>query len=207
MPNTPTRPDASSFLNQSNASSDGIDEKWAANNEQWWDWYLSLAQDDGQGPGPEVAMPPLPELSPPSMPELMEEHDSAYALPPEAIEFFRREGFVKLKQVCSPASLLLLRGALDELFAKALGDTPAMRFPSLEMMWTIDPVARAFVLSQPTRPHCRGASRRRFGSPLSRQRPLEADGLWPHALALRCPPLPDRFGERGHGLDPFAANA
>ena len=148
MPNTPTRPDASSFLNQSNASSDGIDEKWAANNEQWWDWYLSLAQDDGQGPGPEVAMPPLPELSPPSMPELMEEHDSAYALPPEAIEFFRREGFVKLKQVCSPASLLLLRGALDELFAKALGDTPAMRFPSLEMMWTIDPVARAFVLSQ-----------------------------------------------------------
>ena len=70
MPNTPKRPDASSFLNQSNASSDGIDEKWAANNEQWWDWYLSLAQDEGLGPGPEVAMPPLPELSPASMSEL-----------------------------------------------------------------------------------------------------------------------------------------
>ena len=61
MPNTSKRPDASSFLNQSNASSDGIDEKWAANNEQWWDWYLSLAHDEGQGPEPEVAMPPLPD--------------------------------------------------------------------------------------------------------------------------------------------------
>jgi hypothetical protein len=79
---------------------------------------------------------------------LAEELDSDYRLPPESIEFFRREGFVKLKQVCSPASLLLLRGALETLFARALGDTPAMRFPSLEMMWTIDPVARAFVLSR-----------------------------------------------------------
>lgn len=148
MASTNTRPDALSFLDQSNASGDGIAEKWAANNEQWWDWYLSLAHDDGRGREPEVVMPPLPVLSPPSLPELEAELDSAYPLPPEATEFFRREGFVKLKQVCSVASLLLLRRALDELFVKALGDTTAMRFPSLEMMWTIDPIARAFVLSR-----------------------------------------------------------
>jgi hypothetical protein len=148
MPNKTTLPDAFSFLDLSNASSDGINEKWAASNEQWWDWYLSLAHDDGRDPGPDVAAPSLPALSPPSLPELLEELDSAYPLLPESIEFFRREGFVKLKQVCTPASLLLLRRALDALFAKALGDTPAMRFPSLEMMWTIDPIARAFVLSR-----------------------------------------------------------
>ena len=148
MPNKTTLPDAFSFLDLSNASSDGINEKWAASNEQWWDWYLSLAHDDGRDPGPDVAAPSLPALSPPSLPELLEDLDSAYPLLPESIEFVRREGFVKLKQVCTPASLLLLRRALDALFAKALGDTPAMRFPSLEMMWTIDPIARAFVMSR-----------------------------------------------------------
>lgn len=143
-----TQPDAFSFLEQSNASSDGIDEKWAASNEQWWDWYLSLAQNEGQDAEPQVVAEPLPVLAPPSMSELAAELDSAYAVPPEALEFFRREGFVKLQQVCSPASLLLLRRSLDGLFERALGDAPAMGFPSLEMMWTIDPVARAFVLSK-----------------------------------------------------------
>jgi hypothetical protein len=182
MPRTNTRPDPSAFLDRSNANSDRIDEKWAASNDQWWDWYLSLAHDDGRDPGPEVASQPLPALPPPSMSELEAELDSTYPLPPEAIEFFRREGFVKLKQVCSPASLLLLRRTLDALFAQELGDAPAMRFPSLEMM-------------------------RRFGSPVPRQRTLETAWLWPDALALRCPPLPDRFRERGHGLGPAAADA
>lgn len=148
MPGTNAQTDALSFLDQSNANSDGIDEKWAASNEQWWDWYLSLANDDGRAPGPEVEAQPLPELPPPSLSELTAELDAAYRLTPESIEFFRREGFVKLKQICSPASLLLLRSALEGLFARALGDAPAMRFPSLEMMWTIDPIARAFVLSR-----------------------------------------------------------
>lgn len=142
------RPDALSFLDGSNARSDGIDEKWAASNEQWWDWYLSLAHDDGRDSRPEVAAQPLPVLPPPSPAELAAELDSTFRLNPEAVEFFRREGFVKLKEVCSPASLLLLRRAFDALFARVLGDAPAMGFPSLEMMWTIDPVARAFVLSR-----------------------------------------------------------
>ena len=42
----------------------------------------------------------------------------------------------------------MLRGALDTLFQRAVGKAPAMGFPSLEMMWTIDPIARLFVLSQ-----------------------------------------------------------
>jgi hypothetical protein len=143
-----TQTDALSFLDQSNATSDGIDEKWAASNEQWWDWYLSLATNDGRDLGPEVEVQPLPELSQPSLEEVAAELDVAYQLTPESIEFFRREGFIKLKQICSPASLLLLRRSLEGLFARAIGNAPAMRFPSLEMMWRIDPIARAFVLSR-----------------------------------------------------------
>jgi ectoine hydroxylase-related dioxygenase (phytanoyl-CoA dioxygenase family) len=138
---------AFSFLDEANAESDGIDEKWAASNEQWWDWYLSLAHDDGCPTDPPLPVPPLPELSAPSLPELEAELDTPYSLLPEAIEAFRAEGYVKLKDVCSPASLLLLRRTFEELFARALARAPAMRFPSLEMMWTTRAVARAFVMS------------------------------------------------------------
>ena len=139
---------AFSFLDEANASSEGIDEKWAASNEQWWDWYLSLAHDEGRRMGPPVEVPPLPELPAPSLPELEAELNTPFALLPDAVESFRTEGYVKLKEVCSPASLLLLRRTFEELFARTLADTPAMRFPSLEMMWTTDAVARAFVLSR-----------------------------------------------------------
>ncbi len=139
---------AHSFLDAANAHGEGIDQKWAASNEQWWDWYLSLAANDGRSAGPPLAAPRLPELPAPSLPTLQAELDAPYALLPQAVEAFRREGYVKLGEVCSPGSLLLLRRSLDALFARALAGVPAMRFPSLEMMWTIDPVARAFVLSR-----------------------------------------------------------
>lgn len=139
---------AFSFLDEANAEREGIDEKWAASNEQWWDWYLSLAHDDGRPASPPLELPPLPELPAPSLAELSAELDRPYALLPDAIETFRREGSVKLKDVCSPASLLLLRHTFEVLFARALAGAPAMRFPSLEMMWTTDAVARAFVTSR-----------------------------------------------------------
>ena len=139
---------AFSLLDEANAESEGIDERWAASNEQWWDWYLSLAQDDGRLAGPPLQVPPLPELPAPSLPELEAELDTPYALLPDAIESFRAEGYVKLKDVCSPASLLLLRRTFEELFARVLVRAPAMRFPSLGMMWTTDAVARVFVMSR-----------------------------------------------------------
>ncbi len=141
-------PGAPGFLHRANAADEGIHERWAASNEQWWDWYLSLAYDEEPDRGPAVRVPPLPDLPAPSLAELEAELDAPFALAPEAIQSFRREGYLKIGRVCSPASLLLLRRALDALFASALHGAPAMRFPSLEMMWTIDPIARAFAVSR-----------------------------------------------------------
>ncbi len=136
------------FLDEANAMSEGIEEQWAASNEQWWDWYLSLAHDDGLPVSPLLPVQPLPELPAPSLSELETELEEPYPLLPDAIETFRAEGYVKLRDVCAPASLLHLRRTFEELFARALGEAPAMRFPSLEMMWTTDAVARAFVMSR-----------------------------------------------------------
>lgn len=141
------KPGAASFLVEANARTEGIDEKWAASNEQWWDWYLSLAYEEGAPQHP-VALPDLPNLAAPTLSELEGELDSPYTVSAEAVAQFRREGYVKLKNVGSPQALLLLRRTFESLFARALGELPTMRFPSLEMMWTVDRVARAFVLSR-----------------------------------------------------------
>ena len=138
--------DPRAFLDARNAAHEGIDERWAASNEQWWDWYLSLAYDAApQGPvGPDPVLPDLRRLG---VEALTAELASPYPLTEPAIAAFRREGFVKLPAVCSPAALLTLRDAFEHLFAATLADAPALRFPSLELMWLHDPICRAFVTS------------------------------------------------------------
>jgi len=138
---------ARAFLSRENACSQGIDERWQGSNEQWWDWYLSLAYDADGDPGPPVPAPPLPDAPQPSLPELQAELSRPFPLPEAAIRHFREEGFVKLREVCSPGALLRLRAELEGLFAHTLRQEPALRFPSLEMMWLSAPVSRAFVLS------------------------------------------------------------
>ena len=144
----PGQPRGARFLAEANARSEGIDEKWAASNEQWWDWYLSLAHEEEGEARPRVAIEPLPELEAPTPSALGDELDAPYPLPEEAIEFFRREGYVKLRDVCSPAALLSLRAEFEVLFERTLDRQADMRFPSLEMTWTVAPVSRTFVLSR-----------------------------------------------------------
>lgn len=134
------------FLDARNASSDAIHERWAATNEQWWDWYLSLAFDAGDA-GIDAPAPALPDVPRLDLATLQEQLAQPYEVPAEAVASFRRDAWVKLPEVCSPAALMTLRDAFERLFAAAMVHTPAMGFPSLEMMWTTDPVCRAFVFS------------------------------------------------------------
>jgi hypothetical protein len=146
--NDAKRPRASASLAEANAQSDDIHERWAADNEQWWDWYMSLAYpEDGPHP-PRAELPPLPTLPPPTRGELETELDAPYALPADAIEAFRTAGYVKLSNVCSPSALLALRRELAALFARPGAHAPARSFPSLEMLWTGHPSFRTFALSR-----------------------------------------------------------
>jgi len=51
---------ANSHLPAANAETDAIDEAWTGNNEQWWNWYLSLA-DNSQEPVNQEQLIPQPE--------------------------------------------------------------------------------------------------------------------------------------------------
>jgi hypothetical protein len=121
-----------------------IDVEWDAGNDQWWDWYMSLADDDGAtGPivtGPRWDPGPLPDDE-----QLRVELATPYELPEAAVRDFATDGFVKLPDVLSPGAVERLRGRLRQLLDDAVD--PAVGFQSLEMMWLTDPVVRAAVLS------------------------------------------------------------
>jgi hypothetical protein len=117
--------------------------EWDRGNDQWWDWYMSLAESEPIGA---LVDPPAHDPGPlPDDDEVAAELARPYALTGEQVAAFRAESFVKLPGVLSPGVLERLRVRLRALLDAAVD--PAVGFQSLEMMWLSDPLVRAAVLS------------------------------------------------------------
>ena len=125
------------------AASD-VNVAWDCGNDQWWDWYMSLA--DGPVPdGPLVALPmhdPGPLLTDD---EVAAELAEPYPLTTAQVRHFSDESFVKLPAVLTPSTVARLRVRLREMLDAEVD--PTVGFQSLEMMWLTDPLLRCAVLS------------------------------------------------------------
>jgi hypothetical protein len=133
-------------LSESTAAGDRDEVKmaWDRGNDQWWDWYMSLADSPVPRSAPLELAPWEPETLPTDE-EVAAELSALYPLPEEAIAAFATEGFVKLPRVLSAGAAARLRARLRELLADAVDSR--VGFQSLEMMWLTDPLVRAAVLS------------------------------------------------------------
>ena len=127
-----------------------VSQPWDADNQAWWDWYVSLAENDGAD-AQVLPAPPMPDVEIPSDDAIIAELAAPYALTDEQIAFFQTNGFIKLKEVFSPGAVLRLRGELIRLLRAEFGVDPDHgaqdRFLSLEMIWPDNPLLRAYVLS------------------------------------------------------------
>jgi len=127
-----------------------VSKPWDKDNQAWWDWYVSLADGEGEITTFEPA-PPLPDVPLPSDAEVIAELSRPYDLGEADVTHFRDNGFVKLAGVFSPGAVLRLRGELVRLLTEAFGTDPDSgvqdRFLSLEMTWADHPLMRAYVLS------------------------------------------------------------
>ena len=138
----------SRILSADHARESGVDKPWEGSNEAWWDWYLSLATDEGGAPTELVELAPEPAAPKRlTLAELEAELAEPYALTPEQVEAFRADGYAKVRGVFSAGAIELAREAVDEL--AAAGDGPgASGFLSMDMMWQGDSeVLRLFALS------------------------------------------------------------
>ena len=137
-------------LHSEKTDSTDISKPWDKDNQAWWDWYVSLADNDKEKE-PLILADPLPNIAIPSDDEVISELSEPYILTKDQIAFFRVNGFIKLKKVFSPGAVMKLRSELINLLKKEFNvdpDTGAHdRFLSLEMTWLDNALLRAYVLS------------------------------------------------------------
>ena len=134
-------------LSATTAAGDASDVavEWDRGNDQWWDWYMSLADDPGHPGGPLVD-PPAHDPGPlPSDEELIAELARPYPVTDAQVASYRDQSFVKLPGVLSPGAVERLRVRLRKMLDAAVD--PSVGFQSLEMMWLDDDLLRAAVLS------------------------------------------------------------
>ena len=137
-------------LNLKVSDATDISKPWDKDNQAWWDWYVSLA-DNKNVEDKLITVKPLPNAKIPSNDEIISELAETYPLTKEQIIFFKKNGFIKLKNVFSPGAVLKLRAELINLLKKEFNVDPDKgaheRFLSLEMTWLNNALLRAFVLS------------------------------------------------------------
>ena len=127
-----------------------ISKPWDKDNQAWWDWYVSLA-DNKKTKDTLIKTKPLPDVTIPSNDEVTAELARIYPLTNDQIVFFKNNGFIKLKNVFSPGAVLKLRAELINLLKEEFNVDPDKgaydRFLSLEMTWLENTLLRAYVLS------------------------------------------------------------
>ena len=130
-----------------NALSEDLNQHWEQDNQAWWDWYVTLA-DNKDNATNIIDIPPIQHLDMPSDSELGVELSTPYKLTKDHKLAFRRDGFIRLPNVLSPAAVFRLRKELIRLLNKTFPENNrANRFLSLEMMWIESPIIRQYVLS------------------------------------------------------------
>jgi hypothetical protein len=134
-----------------NAARSDVNQPWEQDNQAWWDWYVTLADNSDRPVGELCDVDPLPALELPSDGAVAQELRDAYRLAPGDRERFRANGYIKLKGVLSPGVVLRLRRELvqllDAAFETATDGGASERFLSLEMAWLDSALVRVYVLS------------------------------------------------------------
>ena len=135
-------------------SSESIKSKnkaWDKDNQAWWDWYVSLADNSNSNTKDtllEIPVPPKLKYS--SKNDLKRELSKPYNLTINNIKTFQRNGFIKLKNILTPTVIQVLRCEILSLLKKTFknySENKRNRFLSLEMMWLENSLIREFVFS------------------------------------------------------------
>jgi len=137
------------LLEGSNEPEENLNQYWEQDNQAWWDWYVTLADNKVKdNTANYVDIEPIENFDMPSNSELKTELSTPYNLTEDHHLAFRRDGFIKLPNVLSPGAVARLREELIRLLDKTFPKkNRSKRFLSLEMMWLESSIIRRYVFS------------------------------------------------------------
>ncbi|WP_190344289.1 phytanoyl-CoA dioxygenase family protein [Streptomyces venezuelae] len=126
----------------------GIPGRWAGDDQQWWDWYMTLAADAEADPTQPARAPQPAPVRAASDHEVEAALAAPYPLAEESLAFFGRHSFVRLPDVLTPAVVAAPAQRADRLLEAAHGPHHPGRFLALEQLWPADPLMRSVALSR-----------------------------------------------------------
>ena len=135
-----------------NALDHGIDQSWQQDNQAWWDWYVTLADNTDQCDDESlVELPPIPHFNVGLEHSIEDELSKPYTVTNSQRLEFRKNGFIKLPNVLSGGAVARLRQELLQLLEQSFRPKTNIndnnRFLSLEMMWLQNTLLKSYVLS------------------------------------------------------------
>jgi hypothetical protein len=135
-----------------NALDPSINQSWQQDNQAWWDWYVTLADNtDQQDGGSLVELPPISNFDIGLDNEIEDELGKPYTVTNSQCLDFRKNGFIKLPNVLSSGAVARLRQELLQLLGQTFNPKTNIhnnnRFLSLEMMWLQNTLIKSYVLS------------------------------------------------------------
>ncbi len=126
-----------------------VSDPWESTNQDWWDWYVTLAYNDENLKQrfsyrlPKV----LKEASTGTLP--IKEIHSEYSVSEAEVTKFREDGFIKLKNVFSPSTIGILRRQLiSEVKKRFKTNKQKQKFLSLDLIWEKNQVIKEFVVNK-----------------------------------------------------------
>ncbi len=126
-----------------------IHRPWQGDNQDWWDWYVSLAENPN--PVTSLSDADIPACAAISDAAISDELHEPYPLEEEHVRQFQRDGYIRLRNVISGPAALRLRAELVSLlestFDVRLDGGVRGRFLSAELVWQESSLVGAFVTS------------------------------------------------------------
>jgi len=121
---SPPQPESYEYLSKAQQASEDVASQWDQDNQQWWNWYMTLA--DNERDQNSLAIKPAPfslqspiEIDESTLGQIQGALSVPYELSADAIEQFTREGYIKLKNVIDPDHLTLLRHRINSILIDA----------------------------------------------------------------------------------------
>lgn len=128
-----------------------VSEPWQKSNQAWWDWYVTLAFESKMPPElMNYVLPAELRLSS-GLEESLVNIDEEFRVEDSAIELFKKQGFIKLKNVFSGPEIAVLRQAIIKevlSFSSENPETKKQKFLSLDMVWRSNLIVKKFVVNR-----------------------------------------------------------